>query len=521
MLSMTLDLNKISLKNKAAWSLIQKGHTVGVFQLESELGKQWASRIRPRNINELSAVLALIRPACLESGMTEQYCRIKDGTEPPFKFNDTEVDKILNPTNGVLIYQEQLMKFGGEIAWSDLPHLERLVIVDKLRKGIGKKDVKLLSDLKSKFIKGCVKNGRSEELANKLFSMIENAGRYAFNDAHAKKYALISYKTAYLKANFPYEFYSVYLTYSRSRQKPKEEIRNLVNEARMLGISISGPEIVESNKEFMIKGSGKDKTIFFGLSHLKQVSGNDVEVISNSPECVKTFPGLMRMHFDKESFKKRLRSLAVESLIKCGACDSYGISRRVMLEIFTVIKSLTPKEIEFVMEKIKNSSLDTAESIINIIKECSKSRSTPKRKELVYSEADSIVITEKDTGTSKIGHERDIIGVEFTKIFEGQSHGTSLNCKECFRISKTSRGKVGQIAVDVGEIIQLVTKKGKNPGSEMCQLVVSDNSGSLRLACFPDKYKKYKDILVEGQKYMMKIQGTGSGWCVEDVKILR
>ena len=147
------DLENISLKNKKAWSLIQSGNTCGVFQLESELGKQWAKTIRPSNINELSALLALIRPACLESGMTSQYSRIKNGKEPPFKFGDEDVDRILNPTNGVLIYQEQLMKFGGEIAWKHFEHLDRLVIVDKLRKGIGKKNAKLISDLKNRIMR--------------------------------------------------------------------------------------------------------------------------------------------------------------------------------------------------------------------------------------------------------------------------------------------------------------------------------------------------------------------------------
>jgi len=453
--------------------------------------------------------------------MADQYCRIKNGQEPPFKFNDAEVDRILKPTNGVLIYQEQLMKFGGEIAWSDLPKLERLVIVDKLRKGIGKKDLKILSELKSKFIEGCVRNGRSKDLANKLFSMIENAGRYAFNDAHAKKYALISYKTAYLKANYPYEFYSVYLTYSRSRQKPKEEIRSLVGEARMLGININGPEISMANKEFLIEKRDQTTSIFFGLSHLKQVSNKDVDVMSNNKDHVSSFAGLIRLHFDKLSFDKRIRSLAVESLIKCGACDSYGLSRRVMFEIFTVIKSLTPKEIEFVMGLIKNEGAETGVEIISFIKKCSEDRCVPKRRELVYSEAESIDLSEKDSSASRVSSERDIAGIEFTKIFATQNHGTSLTCQECFRLSKNSRGKAGQIAVDVGEVITLVTKKGKNPGSEMCQLIVSDNTGTLRLACFPDKYRKYKDAISEGQKYIIKVKGTGSGWCLEDVKILK
>ena len=166
---------------------------------------------------------------------------------------------------GVLIYQEQLMKFGGEIAWCDMPYLDRLVIVDKLRKGIGKKDQKIIIDLKDKFIKGCIKNGRSQSIAEQLFSLIEGAGRYAFNDAHAKKYALWSYKTAYLKANFPLEFYCVYLTYSKGKQKPREEIESLVNEAKMLGAKF---DYNGAYKKWCIRSDHRNKDIL--LSKFKE-----------------------------------------------------------------------------------------------------------------------------------------------------------------------------------------------------------------------------------------------------------
>lgn len=514
---MNLDLNSIPLDNNKTWSLIQRGHTGGVFQLESELGKQWVSRIQPKNLTELSAVLALIRPACLESGMTEHYCKIKNKKEPPLRFNDIEIDRILGPTDGVLIYQEQLMKFGGEVAWKHMPKIERLVMVDKLRKGIGKKDVRLLSELKAKFIEGCVLNGRTEELALRLFSMIESAGRYAFNDAHAKKYALISYRTAYLKANHPYIFYTVYLTYSKSKQKPKEEIRDLINEARMLGMSILPPDVKSGNEEFITEG----KDILYGLSHIKQVSKSDVSVISNNKSVVSSFLGLLVLHFDKEGLNKRVRSLAVENLIKSGSCDSYDISRRVMLEIFNIIKGLTPKEIGFVCGLIKNTGATTLLEIIKIIKKCGEECSVKKRVDLVISEAESIDITEVDKDSWKVSMERDILGIEFTKIFKDDKVKHSTTCKECFKLSKNNKGKKGDLAVDISEVINLVTKKGKNPGSEMCQLVVSDNSGSLKLACFPDKYSKYKTVFMEGERYSISIIGTGSGWCLNEINLLK
>ena len=192
-----------------------------------------------------------------------------------------------------------------------------------------------------------------------------------------------------------------------------------------------------------------------------------------------------------------------------------------MFEILTVIKSLTPKEVEFVMGLIKSEGAKTGMEVIELIKKCSREQCVLKRRDLVNSEAESIDFSEKDSSASMVSNERDIAGIEFTKIFAKQNHGTSLTCQECFRLSKNSRGKSGQIAVDVGEVIALVTKKGRSPGSEMCQLIVSDNTGTLRLACFPDKYGKYKEDISEGQKYIIKVKGTGSGWCLEDIRILK
>jgi DNA polymerase III alpha subunit len=514
-----LDLNNISLKNKKTWSLIQKGHTSGVFQLESELGKQWVSKIKPRNINELSATLALIRPACLESGMTDQYSKIKNSQEPPLVFNDNDVDKILSPTHGVLIYQEQLMKFGGDIAWKHLPHLERLVAVDKLRKGIGKKKASIINDLKKRFVDGCKKNGKTEALALKLFEMIEYAGRYAFNDAHAKKYALISYKTAYLKANFPYEFYSVYLTYSRSKQKQKEEIRSFVNEARMLGLRVLPPCIKSSEVEFGIELLEDNKSIRFGLSHIKQVSIKDSELIVSNRKSVMEFGKMLELHFVGSKGGAKLRGPAIESLINSGACDLYNLSRCVMYEIFTILKSLTLREIEYVFEYLKRTGEYSGHNIKKAISECSKNQSVKKRKDLVLSESESINLTQKDVNSLLVSKERDILGIEFSKTIITENSKSNFTCKQCFAQSKQNQNVQKVLVAKITEIINLVTKKGKTPGSEMCQIVATDNTGSFRIVCFPNEYKKLKHSMNINDQYRMTIKGTGSGWSLVNLKI--
>ena len=506
-----LDINNISFNNERTWKLIQSGNTGGVFQLEGDLGKQWASKIKPKNINELSAVLALIRPACLESGMTEMYSRVKNAIEPPNKFGDDDVDRILNPTMGVLIYQEQLMKFGGEVAWKDLPYLDKLVIVDKLRKGIGKKDYKLINDLREKFISGCIRNGKSSDLADKLFSMIESAGRYAFNDAHAKKYAIWSYRTAYLKANFPYEFYCTYLTYSKARQRPREELHDMINEAKMCGIDIVPPSITCSSKDFKILDNGTKKSIIYGLSHIKQFGEKDWLIIKN--DRPKTFSEFLVLSFREDN---SIRSLGIESLIKSGACDLYGISRKCMLDVVTAIGQLTSREVKFILENINSAS-----GIVEIkeaMNQCAEKISTKARKQIVKSESDAIDVNVTDITEWKAASEKELLGISMTCSAVDTYNGIAdFSCKDCYKMLRNNKGVNKNVIASVIDIDLMVTKKGENPGQEMCQVNIADASGSIRMVMFPAAYAKNKNKLRKDGKYELTIKGTGSGWCVESL----
>ena len=503
-----VDINSISFQDDKTWRLIQSGNTAGVFQLESELGQQWSSRIKPKNINELSAVIALIRPACLESGMTETYSRIKNGSEDMKTFGDADVDKILLPTLGVLVYQEQLMKFGSEIAWKHIPYLERLVMVDKLRKGVGKKDYKIIGQLKQLFIDGFLKNNKPQFLAEQLFSIIENAGRYAFNDAHAKKYAIWSYRTAYLKANHPLDFYCVYMTYSKAKQKPKEELRGLINEARMRGFSVVPPSVKLSYPDFMVK----DTQIVFGLSHIKQVGLKDSLLILNNRPT--NFSDFILLAFDKTD--TCLRFPGTEALIKSGACDCYGMSRTLMLDIVRCISELTPKELVFVLANIKDKN--KLEEILPVLLTCADTVSTKKRATLVKSEASSIKADSIDTLDWKASNENELLGLAMTcTSVDSYSELTESCCKDCFKLNKNNNKLKKHVIAAISNYNVLLTKKGNNPGQEMCQINIEDSSGEIRVVCFPDSYAKNKSKIYHGAKCDFLLRGTGSGWSVESI----
>jgi DNA polymerase-3 subunit alpha len=206
-----IDFAKIPLDDKATWDLICSGLTKGVFQVEKQLGKRYCKEIKPRNINELSDVISLIRPGCLEaefrekpddpgkySSITNTYIKVKNGTWEPEYIHEC-LEPILSETYSVPIYQEQIMRICTDFAGFTLKE------ADVARKAVGKKKADVMEKVKVKFLEGAKKNGHPEDLADTIFGWIEKFSGYGFNKSHGVSYALIAYKTAYAKAHRPNE----------------------------------------------------------------------------------------------------------------------------------------------------------------------------------------------------------------------------------------------------------------------------------------------------------------------------
>lgn len=506
-----LNIDRISYKNKKTWDLIASGNTVGVFQLESDLGRKWAKTLKPTNLIELSALTALIRPSCLESGLTDLYCKIKNNEIAPLKTNDVVVDTILRPSFGILLYQEQILAISQQVAWAHLPEIDRLVKSDALRKSIGKKSAKDLFALEQDFIEGCLINGRSKELAQKIFDLIKKNARYSFNNSHAAKYATIAYKTAYLKANFPLEFYTSYLTYSKLKQKPFYEIRDLINEARKLKINILPPHVGNKNSEFKII----DNCIAYGLSHIKNVGLQDAEIIASSD--IENWYDLFMLYFGEN--EQRLRVNAIRALIACGACDHFNIERNLMLECFEVLTHLSDKEVGFIVGNLDRDKPIT--QIKEILLNCSDKISVKKRKDIVKSEAISIDFNKKDGFSWRARQEKELIGISMTcSAVNDKSHIVKVQCVDLNKIEDTTDIEVNIFGV-LENIRELFTKKGKNPGQSMAIITISDKTGVLKIACFPEEYAEYKSELFESEVYEFYIKGTKSGWCIKNLSLVK
>jgi DNA polymerase III subunit alpha len=310
-----LDLSQIPLNDPAAYELLGRGDTTGVFQLESSGMKDLVIKMKPENFEDLIALVALYRPGPLESGMVDDFVKRKHGLTP-VEYLLPQMEPILRETYGVIVYQEQVMQLGSVLADYSMGE------ADILRRAMGKKITDVMAQQRERFLQGAKKKKIDLQKAETVFSLMEKFGGYGFNKSHSAAYALIAYQTAYLKAHYPLEFMVALLT---SRMGNASDIIKYITECREKGIVVLPPDINQSRLDFSIT---EDK-IRFGLAAVKNVGEGAIESILEARE--KGGPFLSLVDFCKRVDLFRANRKVLESLIKCGALDSLGVARSRLL----------------------------------------------------------------------------------------------------------------------------------------------------------------------------------------------
>ncbi len=310
-----LDITTIPLDDKKTFQLLASGEAIGVFQLESSGMRDLLKKLKTDKFEDLIALLALFRPGPLGSGLTDDFCSRKNG-KTPIKYDHPKLEPILKETYGIILYQEQVMRIASNLAGFSLAQ------ADSLRRAIGKKIPEAMAEAKKKFIDGAVKNKIDEKIATKIFEQIEYFAGYGFNKSHSAAYAMISYRTAYLKANFPIEFMTALLT---SEKDNTDKIVEYINESTRMNIPIKPPDINESFAKFTVVGD----SIRFGLSAIKNVGQGAIDSIINAREKNGRFKDIYNFceHIDTRLANRKV----IESLIKSGAMDSLGLKRSQMM----------------------------------------------------------------------------------------------------------------------------------------------------------------------------------------------
>ncbi|HET6549100.1 MAG TPA: DNA polymerase III subunit alpha, partial [Solirubrobacter sp.] len=309
------DMAKLALDDVKTYEMMARGDSVGVFQFESEGMREALRKVNPTEFEDLVALNALYRPGAMDQ--IPSYARGKRNPET-IAFIDDRLRPITESTKGVILYQEQAMEIAKKLAGFSGPK------ADDLRKAIGKKNREAMAKLKPEFFDGCRASGTAPDVTEALWSTNEKSADYSFNKSHAACYALIGYRTAWLKANYPAEYMAALIS---SVMDTKDKVPFFVNQAEAMGIEILPPDVNRSDHEFMVV----EGNIRFGLDAVKGCGYAAVEAIKRAREDAGPFTSLWDFceRVDARTVNKR----AIEALIKCGAFGSTDATRRGMLEV--------------------------------------------------------------------------------------------------------------------------------------------------------------------------------------------
>jgi DNA polymerase III subunit alpha len=311
------DMSSLPLDDAKTYEMLARGDSIGVFQFESDGMREALRKVRPTEFEDLVALNALYRPGAMR--FIDTYARNKRNPDA-INYIDERLRPITESTYSVILYQEQSMQIAKSIAGFSGPQ------ADDLRKAIGKKNRQAMASLKPKFFEGCRASGTAENVIEDLWAVNEASADYSFNKSHAACYGLISYRTAWLKANYPAEYMAALIS---SVMSTKDKVPFFVSRCEEMGIEVLPPDVNESEHDFVVV----EGNIRFGLDAVKNVGAAAVDAIIEA----RTSGGPFRSIWDfcERVDCRAVNKKAIESLIKCGALDSTGATRRGMLEILT------------------------------------------------------------------------------------------------------------------------------------------------------------------------------------------
>jgi DNA polymerase III subunit alpha len=319
-----LEMTGIPMDDAKTFEMLARGEGTGVFQLESEGMREAMKKVQPTEFEDIVALVSLYRPGAMK--YIPDYAKGKRSPDS-VTYPDERLRPITEPTYGCVLYQEQLMEIAKRMAGFSPAE------ADDLRKAIGKKKRDLMATMKAKFMQGMEASGTAARVAGDMWSLMEAAADYSFNKSHAACYALIAYRTAYLKANYPAEYMAALIS---SVMNTKDKVPFFVNRCEEMGIDVLPPDVNSSDHDFVVS----EKAIRFGLDAVKNVGHSAVEAIVHAREDA---PIASIWDFCERVDSRAVNKRAIECLIKCGALDSTGASRKGMLEALPAAQSAGQK----------------------------------------------------------------------------------------------------------------------------------------------------------------------------------
>lgn len=457
-----IDIDNVSLQDQPTFDLLARAETAGVFQLESGGMRDLLRKLKPTKFEDLIAVLALYRPGPMGSGMLDDFIKRKQG-QVEVKYDHPALEPILAETYGIIVFQEQVMKIVSTLAGFTMAE------ADNVRKAMGKKKPEVLEKIREKYLKGAKEKKVDEATAVKIWDLITYFAGYGFNKSHSAAYAMISYRTAYLKANYPVEFMTALLT---SEKNNSDKISDYINESIRMKIDILPPDVNESFKDFTVVG----KDIRFGLSAVKNVGEGAAESIIARRQEHGKFENIydFAQKIDLRSANRKV----LESLIKCGAFDTTNIFRSQAMSI-----------LDKVIDMASNANKDRDAGQMSFFDDGSSEESF---KESFYEIPDIPEWPEHELLQS----EKEMLGFYITKHPLARFERL-LNAYSTCKISELSHMADGQEVLIGGIINKARITVTRKKAEKMAIISLEDLENFMEVLVFPRAYRKAPELINE------------------------
>jgi DNA polymerase-3 subunit alpha len=469
-----VDFKRLNYDDGPTYALLARGDSSGVFQLESSGIREYLVKLKPNCLEDLMALVALYRPGPLQSGMADQFVEVRRGLKPPV-YELPQLEPILKETGGVILYQEQVIRLSQVLGNFSLGE------ADLLRRAMGKKNPQEMAEQKARFMDGARDNKIDEKKADHAFELMAYFAGYGFNKSHSAAYAVLTYQTAYLKANHPLEFMAALMT---SEQSNQDKVNRLIRECRAAGLQILPPDVNESGSQFTVAGGA----IRFGLGAVKGLGEAAIESIVEAREKGAPFASLY--DFCERVDTQKVNHRVLDTLIKCGAFDHSGGAHRASL-------CLAADE---AMASGARHQRDRRHGQMNMF-ELLGTQDTAAPASLNWPKAEPwpenirLNFEKEALGFFITGHPLDRFEMELGLL------GT-LPVEKAGSRPDRAEVRLGGMAAD------LKTKKDKR-GQDFAYLTLEDQTGSIEILVWASVLEKCKDWLIgAGKEQVVVVKGT-------------
>ena len=494
-------MNLIDYNDEKVLELVGSGRTEGVFQLESAGMKSFMKELKPENLEDIIAGIALYRPGPMD--FIPKYLKGKNNKES-ITYDCPELEPILKPTYGCIVYQEQVMQIVRDLAGYTLGRS------DLLRRAMSKKKAAVMEKERQNFVygneeegvPGCIKNGIPENIANKIYDDMIDFAKYAFNKSHAAAYAVVAYQTAYLKCYYPLEFMAALIT---SVIDNSAKVSDYIAVCKTMGIKMLPPDINEGESGFTVS----DGAIRYGLTALKSVGHNVIAAIVEERNLRGPYKNLT--DFVERLSGKEVNKRTVESFIKAGAFDSFGANRRQLMNVYMQIMDSVNSE--------KKNSIPGQLSLFEFAEEEDKESFEIKLPDLPEFKKEELLAFEKEViGVYVSGHPLEEYESKLKRCVSVSSKDFVLDENdEC-----DLKDGVSEI---IGGMISQITVKSTKNNKMMAFINLEDMYGNVEIILFPREYEKFRTLLFADNKIIVRGRislgdGEQAKIICEDIKYL-